>query len=157
MAGAAILYTETGFIRARAGVDEEEFDDTTLQSMLLDSAMETDFYKWIPDHADRWTASQAPTASEAEKQVGRLLRLYCTCFAALALLNTVLAVPQQRSNGKDAFKRYGDDALLAAIQALQANLGELKADLLALTVPDVVVNTGLFAIATPAVDPVTNS
>lgn len=161
MAGEIGDYTTTIKVRAIAGVTDNEVDDDTLLSMELDQALLADLYPWIPGHKALWEGGAddaTPPANDDQKQIRRLILYYAGRFCALALLGSSMHLPQQKSNGKDTAKRFSDDALEIAKMELRQQLDNTRRQLLELIEPSTASSgSGLFAVASPDADPVTNS
>lgn len=161
MAGEIGDYTTAIKVRAIAGVTDNEVNDVTLLSMDLDQALLADLYPWLPGHKALWEAGKSdasPAPTEAQKQVNRLIELYAGRFCALGLLSSSMHLPQQTSNGKDTAKRFSDDALEIAKIELRSQLDKARRELTELVNPAPAFSgSGLFVIASPNSDPVTNT
>ena len=149
-------YTDTDKVRAVAGLTDNEVDDATLQAMGLSTVVLADLHTWLPTHATIKAEGEAPAPTPEQALRFDVLKLYATTLAAMTALQSSMHIPQQKSNGKDTAKRFSDSALKDAIGALQARLDKYRNQLLELISPIGAVSSGLFAIATPTYDPVTN-
>jgi hypothetical protein len=158
MAGPLIgEYTDTGTVRATAGVTDNEVDDDTLLSMQLGLAISADLYLWLADPAAVKAEGEGTGATPEQKQKWNLLQLYVASFCAAKVLESSMHLPAQKTNGKDAFKRFSDKTLAEAVASLRRRAADYRLQLEKIIAPSTGGDSGLFARASPAYDPVTNT
>jgi hypothetical protein len=119
-----ILYTNTDKIRAALGVDDNDVKDARIVALDLEKELKLDFISWLPLYSAFHTTSVAPSATEAQRNIGDALVLYSMYYCATQVAKTLrLAAPQTVSDGKNALGRFdGIDW-----QALTINMKERAA------------------------------
>lgn len=149
-------YTDTDQARAIAGLTDNEVSDLKMVAMGLSAIIATDLYTWMPTHSAIKAAAEAASPTAAELIQFEVLKLYASTLAAVTVLESSMHIPQQYGNGKDIAKRFTDKSLKESILALQGRLLKYRNQLLDMTAPAGAANSGLFALAAPTYDPVTN-
>ena len=113
----AILYTTVEAIRTCVGVDGADVVDLMIQDQGLKIRFTSDLDSWYPSasYVADWESSgfdptedtgvdiETPTTEERK---GHLLSAYSMWFGAASLLQTMLAIPQKISDGKNEVQRF---------------------------------------------------
>jgi hypothetical protein len=133
----AILYTTVEAIRASIGVDDDDVVDLMIQDQGLKIRFTSDLDSWYPGGAyvTDWedsgfdptedTGVDIETPSAAERK-GHLLSTYSMWFGAASLLQTMLAVPQKISDGKNEMQRFSGIDLEKIYERVLGNKAALK-------------------------------
>lgn len=164
----AIIYTTIESIRACAGLDEADVDNTFINNMNLRLQFMLDLDSWYEgSYTDDWEASQYdPTAQANEvtqiqdsERKGFLLSNYAMWFGAHRLLETLLAIPQKISDGDNVVQRFNGIDLEKMLLRVDKNLSTTKNSILKGSASAATINEGsvlgVSRVTSTTYDPIT--
>lgn len=153
--GVPILYTNTATIRAVVGVTDKEVPDTKLTDQHLETQIKTALYGWVPTYEAIYNTGAATGATSDEVYQKDLLVSYCTFFGAVRIVEMIMALRSQVSNGKNEVHRFNVDwkELLSVFKGKLDEVKTLLENLLSTSTG----GTKYFGSSIPSYDPVTNT
>lgn len=163
-----ILFTTVDSIRASVGLDAADVPDDLIQAQNLGMQFTLDLGTWYPgDYQADWIASGLNPAAPIGDDIvnitpaqrrGYMLSVYSMWFGAYAVIQTLLAIPQRISDGKDEIQRFQGINLEKMLARVKQNVDGVKDVILAeVNPPGVSVAAGLGAtlVSPESYDPVT--
>lgn len=131
---ADILYTTTHQVVSVLGATGADVDEEQVMRMDLETDVRTEFYEWIPNHADVYAWFQGSGATDTQKHMADLLVLCCKYYTAYLLSRSMSAsVPRSMENaGIQTMERQMDwravsDAMRGAYVQYKGKLVDLLA------------------------------
>jgi len=128
----AVLFTTVEAIRSCVGLDVADLPDAIVLSQNLKTQFTTDLDGWYPsDYVSIWSAGnydptddsdQAIATPSAAERAAHLLSVYSMWFGAYRVIESLLAVPQSNSDGKNELRRFANIDLEALIQRVRSNM-----------------------------------
>ena len=128
----AVLFTTVEAIRSCVGLDVADLPDSIVMGQNLKTQFTTDLDGWYPeDYVAVWSAGgydptdatdqdiATPTAAERK---AHLLSIYSMWFGAYRAIESLLAIPQSNSDGKNELRRFANIDLEALIKRVQSNV-----------------------------------
>lgn len=132
----AILFTTIEAIRSCVGLDVADVPDELILNQNLRMQFILDLDTWYPaTYEDDWVDSgfdpldlsdQDIVAIDASERKGYLLSNYSMWFGALRLVESLMAIPQKISDGKDEIQRFSGINLEKMLDRVATNLASVK-------------------------------
>jgi len=163
----AILYTTIEAIRASVGLDEADVPNELILNQNLKMQFILDLDTWYPSiYEDDWIDSGFDPLSEGDASIvsidalerkGYLLSAYSMWFGAYRLIETMLAVPQKISDGKDEVQRFNGINLEKILGRVRDNLVSVKTVIVNESANTTTAVLGMSVAVSESYDPVTGS
>jgi len=163
----AILFTTIEAIRASVGLDVADVPDAIILDKNLRMQFILDLDTWYPAvYEDDWLNAGFDPLDESETEIltitpeerkGYLLSTYSMWFGAYKLVETLLAIPQKISDGKDEIQRFNGINLEKMLERVADNIKILKTTIKEENTVESTVVLGMSRVASTSYDPVTGS
>lgn len=154
----SVLYTDSDRVRAALGLDDADIADTEITESSLEEELIVDLDSWVPTHAAIIAAADAPAATDSQKALGRLMRLYCQFKGAYLLAGQAYRILQKVTDGKNQQARFSNldwERIAAALNEKAAKYKQLLAAALGDTVNSAVAGYPIMSASQPNFDPIT--
>ena len=132
----AILYTTIESIRSCVGLDVADVPDELILGKNLRMQFILDLDTWYPAvYEDDWSDADFDPTDDSDSEIiaispterkGYLLSNYSMWFGAYRLIESLLAIPQKISDGKDEIQRFQGINLEKMLERVRQNMATVR-------------------------------